>query len=283
MKAVVQRVKEANVTVNGEIVGKIDKGLLVLLGVTHGDTEQDIDVIANKLVNLRIFEDDEQKMNLSLLDVGGSVLSVSQFTLYGDIRKGRRPSFVNAAEPTFAEEMYEKFNEKEQARVDKWIEENDITIAEATNKYLDEQAIAEGKQTFETICATCHRADGGGGIGPNLTDSYWISKTQDSLFYNIYDIVFNGSPNNPQMRAFGQRGELTGLAIEKVASYVYHLNQEQAEISVNDGGAAPQGDFINEWARAGSEAPMSSEPETPVTTPTSDVTSDAPQDSLDNN
>jgi len=112
LKAVVQRVKEANVTVNGEIVGKIDKGLLVLLGVTHGDTEQDIDVIANKLVNLRIFEDDEQKMNLSLLDVGGSVLSVSQFTLYGDIRKGRRPSFVNAAEPTFAEEMYEKFNEK---------------------------------------------------------------------------------------------------------------------------------------------------------------------------
>ena len=183
-----------------------------------------------------------------------------------------------------AEVEYEKFNEKEQARVDKWIEENDITIAEATNKYLDEQAIAEGKQTFETICATCHRADGGGGIGPNLTDSYWISKTQDSLFYNIYDIVFNGSPNNPQMRAFGQRGELTGLAIEKVASYVYHLNQEQAEIGVNEGAAAAQGDFIKEWARAGSEAPMSpTEPEIPATTPTPDVTTDSPQDSLNNN
>lgn len=112
MKAVVQRVSSAQVTVEGEIVGKIDHGLTVLLGVTHDDTEKDIKTIVNKLVHLRIFEDDEQKMNLSLLDVGGSVLSVSQFTLYGDIRKGRRPSFVNAAEPDYAEKLYNEFNEQ---------------------------------------------------------------------------------------------------------------------------------------------------------------------------
>lgn len=112
MKAVVQRVSSAQVTVEGEIVGKIDHGLMVLLGVTHDDTEKDIKTIVNKLVHLRIFEDDEQKMNLSLLDVGGSVLSVSQFTLYGDIRKGRRPSFVNAAEPDYAEKLYNEFNEQ---------------------------------------------------------------------------------------------------------------------------------------------------------------------------
>src|SRR5690606_29039673 len=144
-------------------------------------------------------------------------------------------SFTDFAHPDVE---YEEFNSKEQARVDKWIEENDITMAEATNKYLDAQAIAEGKKTFETICATCHTANGGGGIGPNLTDDNWINKTQDSLFYNIYDIVYNGSPKNPQMRAFGQRAELTGLAIEKVASYVYYLNQEEPTVGVNAGGAA---------------------------------------------
>lgn len=112
MKAVVQRVSKAQVTVNGGVIGKIDQGLLVLLGVTHNDTEQDIETIINKLIHLRIFEDEQQKMNLSLLDVGGSILSVSQFTLYGDIRKGRRPSFVHAAEPEYANRLYEKFNER---------------------------------------------------------------------------------------------------------------------------------------------------------------------------
>lgn len=112
MRAVVQRVKEAQVTVEGKVVGKINHGLMILLGITHDDTEKDIEAIVNKLVHLRIFEDEVDKMNLSLIDVQGSVLSVSQFTLYGDIRKGRRPSFTNAAKPEYAEKLYELFNEK---------------------------------------------------------------------------------------------------------------------------------------------------------------------------
>ncbi|HLS23493.1 MAG TPA: D-aminoacyl-tRNA deacylase [Pseudogracilibacillus sp.] len=111
MKAVIQRVKKANVTVDGQVIGEIDHGLLVLLGVTEGDSEKDIETIVNKLINLRIFEDEEGKMNLSLLDVEGSILSVSQFTLYGDVRKGRRPSFSKAARPEEAEDLYDKFNE----------------------------------------------------------------------------------------------------------------------------------------------------------------------------
>jgi len=140
-----------------------------------------------------------------------------------------------------------------------WIAQNDITIEEAKNKYLDAQAIENGKKTFETICATCHTANGGGGIGPNLTDDYWINKTQDSLFYNIYNIVYNGSPHNATMRPFGKRGELTGLAIQDVASYVYHINQELPNVSVNEGGAAPQGDLVPEWAPRG-EAPAEAVP-----------------------
>src|SRR5690606_27385227 len=104
-------------------------------------------------------------------------------------------------------------------------------------------------------CATCHRADGGGGIGPNLTDDNWINKVQDSLFYNIYDIVYNGSPKNAQMRPFGKKGELTGLAIQDVASYVYYINQEQETVTVNEGGAAPQGDLITQWAKGGEGTP----------------------------
>lgn len=111
LKAVVQRVSAANVTVDGEIVGEINEGLMILLGITEGDTEKDIEVIVNKLINLRIFEDDEQKMNLSLVDIGGSILSISQFTLYGDVRKGRRPSFSKAAPPEIAEKLYDTFND----------------------------------------------------------------------------------------------------------------------------------------------------------------------------
>lgn len=116
MKAVVQRVKEAHVTVDGEIIGKINHGFVLLLGITHDDTEKDIDVIINKLIHLRIFEDEANKMNLSLLDVAGSVLSVSQFTLYGDIRKGRRPSFTGARNPEEARQLYDLFNEKLRAQ-----------------------------------------------------------------------------------------------------------------------------------------------------------------------
>ncbi|ABO67853.1 MULTISPECIES: D-aminoacyl-tRNA deacylase [Geobacillus] len=110
MKAVIQRAKQASVTVNGEVVGAIDAGLVVLLGVTHEDTEADAAYLAEKIAHLRIFEDENGKMNRSLLEVGGAVLSVSQFTLYGDCRKGRRPNFMAAAKPDRALPLYEAFN-----------------------------------------------------------------------------------------------------------------------------------------------------------------------------
>ncbi len=106
MRAVVQRVSRAKVTVDGEIVGQIGAGLLVLLGVAEGDTADDAVTMADKLVGLRIFEDAEGKMNLALPDMGGSMLVVSQFTLLGDCRKGRRPSFIAAARPEVAEALY---------------------------------------------------------------------------------------------------------------------------------------------------------------------------------
>ena len=108
MRAVVQRVLKAAVTVADEEVGSIDKGYLVLLGVEENDTQEDAQYLAEKIVGLRIFEDKEEKMNLSLLDVGGSMLIVSQFTLLGDCRKGRRPSFAHAAHPELAEKLYEQ-------------------------------------------------------------------------------------------------------------------------------------------------------------------------------
>ncbi len=109
MRAVIQRVSRAQVTVNGELAGKIAHGLLVLLGVTLADTKADADYLAEKTVGLRIFEDDTGKMNLSVTDVGGAVLVVSQFTLYGDVRSGKRPSFDGAAPPQQARELYEYF------------------------------------------------------------------------------------------------------------------------------------------------------------------------------
>jgi D-tyrosyl-tRNA(Tyr) deacylase len=107
MLSVVQRVKESSVRINQEIVGEIGKGLLVLLGVAKGDSIKDCEYLANKIVNLRIFEDQDGKMNRSLLEVGGEMLVVSQFTLLGDCRKGRRPSFIQAAEPDQATELYD--------------------------------------------------------------------------------------------------------------------------------------------------------------------------------
>jgi len=112
MRAVVQRVKQSSVKTDGELVGRIGHGLLVLLGVAKGDGAEDSDFMANKIINLRIFEDEDGKMNRSLLEIGGELLAVSQFTLLADCRKGRRPSFIAAADPEKAIELYEKFVER---------------------------------------------------------------------------------------------------------------------------------------------------------------------------
>jgi D-aminoacyl-tRNA deacylase len=112
MRAVVQRVSRAKVTVHGEITGQIGPGLLVLLGVGTADTRNDADYLADKIIGLRIFEDSGGKMNLSVVDIAGAVLAVSQFTLYGDVRRGKRPSFDAAAPPQQARELYEYFVEK---------------------------------------------------------------------------------------------------------------------------------------------------------------------------
>ena len=109
MRAVVQRVTRASVTVDGEVLSSIGEGWLVLLGVAEGDDESDADMLADKVVNLRIFRDDEGKMNRSVIDTGGDVIAVSQFTLMGDARKGRRPSFIHACEPERANALYEYF------------------------------------------------------------------------------------------------------------------------------------------------------------------------------
>src|SRR5690242_3678989 len=111
MRAIVQRVTRGSVTVDGEIVGQIGKGLVILLGVAHDDTRADADYLAPKIASLRIFDDSEGKMNLSLKDVGGGLLVVSQFTLYGDVRRGLRPSWSEAAPPELAEPLYEYFVE----------------------------------------------------------------------------------------------------------------------------------------------------------------------------
>ena len=112
MRAVIQRVSDAQVKVDGNIAGKIDKGLLVLLGIGEDDNNDDLEYMVRKILGLRIFEDDNSKMNLSLEDVEGELLIISQFTLYGDVRKGRRPSFSTSANPEIAEDMYEDFVKK---------------------------------------------------------------------------------------------------------------------------------------------------------------------------
>ena len=109
MRAVIQRVTRAQVAVNGEVVGRISRGLVVLLAVGHDDTESDADYLADKIVGLRIFDDDNGKMNLAVSDIRGEILVVSQFTLYGDVRRGKRPSFDAAAPPQHARELYEHF------------------------------------------------------------------------------------------------------------------------------------------------------------------------------
>ncbi|KOO52294.1 D-aminoacyl-tRNA deacylase [Viridibacillus arvi] len=111
MKVILQRSKKATVTVDGQVTGAIKQGYVLLVGLTHGDTKDDADYIANKIVKMRLWEDADGKMNHSILDHGGAILSVSQFTLYADIRKGNRPSFIEAARPEEAEPLWEYFNE----------------------------------------------------------------------------------------------------------------------------------------------------------------------------
>lgn len=132
MRAVVQRVLESHVDVEGKTLGKIGKGILVLLGVGQNDTEKDIEWLADKIMNLRIFEDSEDKMNLSLLDIKGEILVISQFTLYGDCRKGRRPSYSTAANPEKGNEYYEKFidyiERKYNIKVEKGVFQADMKV-----------------------------------------------------------------------------------------------------------------------------------------------------------
>lgn len=109
MRLLIQRVTDGSVTIEGKLKGSIGKGLVILVGVTHSDTRADAEYLASKCANLRIFEDENGKMNLSLLDIGGGALVISQFTLYGDCVKGRRPGFDNAAKPDHAEPLYEEF------------------------------------------------------------------------------------------------------------------------------------------------------------------------------
>jgi D-tyrosyl-tRNA(Tyr) deacylase len=112
MKAVLQRVTHAQVVVDGELISKIDNGFMILLGVGNDDTKEDEDVLSKKISGMRVFEDENGKMNLSLTDIGGSILCISQFTLFADCRKGRRPSFINAGAPDMANELYKYFCER---------------------------------------------------------------------------------------------------------------------------------------------------------------------------
>jgi len=141
MRAVVQRVKEARVEIEGSIVGEISKGLLIFLGVGENDTEKECEYMASKILNLRIFPDENDLMNLSLLDINGSALVVSQFTLWGDCRKGRRPSFIEAARPEKANRLYEHFISL--------VKEKNVTVA--TGKFqemMDVHLINDGPVTI---------------------------------------------------------------------------------------------------------------------------------------
>ncbi|MGI9526343.1 MAG: cbb3-type cytochrome c oxidase N-terminal domain-containing protein [Weeksellaceae bacterium] len=127
-----------------------------------------------------------------------------------------------------------------------WVKQNDINVEQADIANAD---VEHGKEVFNNICATCHTANGGGAAGPNLTDEYWINHLDEDLYKNIYTVVYDGSPNNPAMQAFGQTKQLTGLDIQDVAAYVHSLNQEEPVVTEAEGGLAPQGDIVESWKR----------------------------------
>lgn len=127
-----------------------------------------------------------------------------------------------------------------------WVKANDIKVEQAD---MANANVEHGKEIFTNVCATCHTSSGGGAAGPNLTDANWINHLNDDLYKNIYTIVYDGSPNNPAMQAFGQTKQLTGLDIQDVAAYVHVLNQETPPVTEAEGGLAPQGDVVDAWKR----------------------------------
>lgn len=140
MRVILQRSKQASVKVEGAVTGAIDSGYVLLVGITHEDTVDDAKYVAGKIAQLRLFEDEEGKMNHSVLEVGGDILSISQFTLYGDVRKGRRPSFTSAARPEIAEPLWQAFNDA--------LRENGLTVETGVfGAMMDVELVNDGPVT----------------------------------------------------------------------------------------------------------------------------------------
>lgn len=152
-------------------------------------------------------------------------------------------SFTNFADTT---DEYEQEYKQQVAAIDEYMK----TVPQATLETAEYSAdnIAEGEEIFKTNCVSCHMDGGKGGIGPNLTDNHWINQPEETLFKSVFHVVYNGSPNNPTMVAFGKNGQLTGNDIQKVAAYIYHINQELPDITPAQGGAAPQGEVAG-WEK----------------------------------
>lgn len=127
-----------------------------------------------------------------------------------------------------------------------WVKANDITFDQAD---MANASMENGEEIFSNLCATCHLANGGGAAGPNLTDNAWVNVLDYDLYKNIYMVVYDGSPNNPAMQAFGQTNQLTGLDIQDVSAYVHYLNQEAPIVTQDEGGLGPQGEVVYSWER----------------------------------